>query len=324
MAETTDAGATHRSVLVSLAVNCAETLALGVAAWATGSVALRAQIAANAAEVAVEVFLLIGVLSSARPPDATHPLGYGRERFFWSLFAALGIFVGGGGLALDEAVQSALHPSPVDHYPIAYLVLAATVVLDGFALEVAVRPLLKQAAGRGISLRTQLQRSTDPAAITVVVSGGCAVVGAVAAAAGLVVCQATGSTTPDTVASALIGLLLLVASVLLLRTNRALLSGRGVPMSMLREMRRIIAAQPGVIDVPDVFAIVVGPSSLIVDGDVTFADDLDVPTVEQTIMRATAALRDRWPSIDYVYLTPVPQARPRRAKRSSPRAVGGG
>ena len=164
MAETTDAGSTHRSVLVSLAVNGAETLALGVAAWATGSVALRAQIAANAAEVAVEVFLLIGVLSSARPPDVTHPLGYGRERFFWSLFAALGIFVGGGGLALDEAVQSALHPSPVDHFPIAYLVLAATVVLDVFALEVAVRPLLTQAAGRGISLRTHMQRSTDPAA----------------------------------------------------------------------------------------------------------------------------------------------------------------
>ncbi len=60
----------------------------------TGSVALRAQTAANAADVAVQVFLLIGVLSSVRAPDQTHPLGYGRERFFWSLLAALGIFLG--------------------------------------------------------------------------------------------------------------------------------------------------------------------------------------------------------------------------------------
>ena len=70
-------------------------------------------------------------------------------------------------------------------------------------------------------------------------------------------------------------------------------------------------------------AIVVGPSSLIVDGDVTFADDLDVPAVEQTIMRSVTALRERWPSIHYVCLTPVPRARPRRAARSSARAIGG-
>jgi cation diffusion facilitator family transporter len=314
---TNDDGTTRRSVLVSLAVNGAETVALGAAAWVTGSVALRAQTAANAADVAVVAFLLIGVLSSARPADESHPLGYGRERFFWSLFAALGIFVGGAGLALEGAVSSALHPSPVGQYSIAYVVLATTVALDALALLIALRPIRLEAAGRGISLRVQAQRSTDPAAMTVVVGGVCAVVGAVAAGMGLVASQVTGSAAPDIVASAFIGLVLLVASVILLRTNRALLLGRGVPLAMLREMRRIVAEQEGIVDVPDLFAIVVGPSSLIVDGDVTFADDLTVPGVEQAIMRSAAALRERWPSIDYVYLTPVPQARSRRAARAA-------
>ena len=117
MTEITKGGTTRRSVLVSFAVSCAETLGLAAAAWVTGSAALRAQTAASAADVAVQVFLLIGVLSSVRPPDETHPLGYGRERFFWSLFAALGIFVGGGVLGIDEAVRSALHPAAVRSYP---------------------------------------------------------------------------------------------------------------------------------------------------------------------------------------------------------------
>jgi cation diffusion facilitator family transporter len=313
---TTDDGTTRRSVLVSLAVNAIETVALGTAAWATGSVALRAQTAANAADLAVIAFLLIGVLSSDRPADESHPLGFGRERFFWSLFAALGIFVGGAGLSLQAAASAALHPSPVDHYAIAYLVLAATVALDAFALVIALRPIRLQAAGRGISLRAQAQRSTDPAAMTVVVGGTCAVVGAVAAATGLVASQVMGNVAPDTVASAFIGLVLLVASVILLRTNRALLLGRGVPLQMLREMRAIVAAQQGVVAVPDLFAVVVGPSSLIVDGDVTFADDLTVPGVEEAIAHSAAALRERWPSINYVYLTPVSQARSRRARRA--------
>lgn len=322
MSETINVGATRWSVLVSLVVNCVETLAVGAAAFVTGSVALRAQTTANCADVAVEVFLFIGVLSSARPPDDTHPLGYGRERFFWSLFAALGIFIGGSGFAFADAIHSSLHPSPVDHYPIAYLVLALTLALDVFAFEIALRPLRKLAAGRGISLRAFGQRSTDSAAITVIVGGGCAVISTIVAALGLVVGQVTGSTTPDTVASALIGLILLVASVLLLQTTRELLSGRGVPLLMLHEMIQIISAQQGVVGVPDLFAVVVGPSSLIVDGDVIFADELNVPAVEQTIIRSTAALRERWPAIEYVYLTPVSQARPRRAVRSRARILG--
>lgn len=322
MTETNDGRTTRRGVVVSLAVNCAETVGLAVAAGVTGSVALRAQTAASAADVAVLVFLLIGVLRSVRPPDDTHPLGYGRERYFWSLFAALGIFFGGGVLGLDEAIRSAVHPSAVRAYPIAYLVLAATIALDAFALEIALRPVRERAAGRGISLRSYLGRSTDPAPTTVVVGQGCAVIGGVTAAAGLVLNQVTGNPAPDAVASALIGLLLLIASVLLLRTNRDLLSGRGVQPAMLREMSQIVAAQAGVVDVPDLFAIVVGPSSLIVDGDVIFANNLDLPAVEKTILHCVHALRERWPKIRYVYLTPVAKPRPSRAARSGARAAG--
>jgi cation diffusion facilitator family transporter len=323
MAETTKSGTTRRSVLVSFVVNCAETLGLAVAAGVTGAVALRAQTAANAADVAVQVFLLIGVLSSTRPPDQTHPFGYGRERFFWSLLAALGIFLGGGVLGLDEAVHAGLHPSAIHSYLVAYLVLVTTVLLDAFALHVGLRPVREQAAGRGASLRDYLGRSTDPASTTVVVAGGCSVIGGLTATAGLVLSEVSRSQVPDTAASVLIGLLLLLASVLLLQTNRDLLSGRGVPPPMLREMSQVIAEQAGVVDVPDLFAIVVGPSSLVVDGDVTFAHDLDLPAVEHTILHCIHVLRERWPKIKYVYLTPVGKPRPTRAARSGALAADG-
>jgi len=75
MAETDKGGTTCLGVLVSFAVDCAETLGLGAAAWVSGSVALRAQTAGSAVGVAVQVSLLIGVLRSVRLPDETHPLG---------------------------------------------------------------------------------------------------------------------------------------------------------------------------------------------------------------------------------------------------------
>ena len=313
MTDTAERGATHRGVVAAFVVDTVETLALGVIAAVSGSVAMRAQTAANAADVAVQVFLLIGLLSSARPADDGHPLGYGRERFFWSLLAALGIFLGGGVVALDGAVNAALRPAPVTHYTVTYLVLVATLVLDGAALEVAMAPLRRDARARGISLSLRLRPRTDPASTTVLVGGFCALVGGVIALVGLLISEATVSSLPDTVASALIGVMLLTTSALLLRMNRDLVSGRGVSVAVARDMRELVLSQPDVLDVPDLFAVVVGPSSLIVNGDVVFDDDVDVTTVETTLMQCAALLRQRWPTIDYVYLTPVGQARPRRA-----------
>jgi len=302
-------GTTRRGVVASLATGLLETSLLGFAAAISGSVALRSQVAASASDVAVQVFLLIGVLSSERPSDQAHPLGYGQERFFWSFLAALGIFVGGGGFALEEAIASALHPSLPTHYLIAYLTLGVNAVLDTAALETTLRPLRNQAARRRISLATLVRRSTDSAVTTTVVGGACGVIGGLIAIAGMALTQAAASALPETVASMLIGLMLLSASALLLHRNRELLSGRGVPLAVVHEMRSTIEAQSGVLGVPDLFAVVIGPASLIVNGDVTFDDDLDVPAVEEAILRSAAALRARWSSVDYVYLTPVSQAR---------------
>ncbi len=126
-------------------------------------------------------------------------------------------------------------------------------------------------------------------------------VSAIAAIVGLAIRQLTGSPTPDRVARALIGLLLIVASVFLLSTNRELLTRRGVAPSTLSAMRAIVAAQPGVVAVADLFAVVVDPLSLVVDREVTCQSGLDVSGVEQVVGHAVAALRveaggGKWPS----------------------------
>ena len=59
MTDTAERGATHRGVVAAFVVDTVETLALGVIAAVSGSVAMRAQTAANAADVAVQGFLLI-------------------------------------------------------------------------------------------------------------------------------------------------------------------------------------------------------------------------------------------------------------------------
>ena len=96
----------------------------------------------------------------------------------------------------------------------------------------------------------------------------------------LALTQATGGRWPDVVASALIGIALMVAAVALAQQNRSLLTGRGVPPQLLERMRGVIADRAGVLDVPELLATVIGPATLAVAGSVVFDDALNVPDVE--------------------------------------------
>jgi cation diffusion facilitator family transporter len=307
-----DALTSRRSVAIGLGVAIIQTVALGFAAGITGSVAMRTQTVTNLADVAVGIFLLLGVLRSDRPADDDHPLGYGRERFFWSFVAAAGIFVGGVGAAAAETVQAALHPEPTGSYLVGYCVLVIVIGLDVAALYSGLGPLAQRAEVRHMSLVRFLWRGTDPAVTTVFLSSAAGLTGGMIAIAGLATREITGRPASDAIASALIGVVLLATSALLLHTSRELLTGRGVSPAVIDRMRRVVSSQQGVIGVPDIFAIVVGPASLIVDGDVIFDDTLDVPQVEEAIVDAAAALRAAWPSIAYVYLNPVAAQRSRR------------
>jgi cation diffusion facilitator family transporter len=295
-----------------MAVAIGQTLALAVAAVVTASAALMTQTITNVADVAVGAFLLIGVVSGDRPADSRHPLGYGRERFFWSFVAAVGIFVGGFGAAVVETIHTIVDPRATGSYAVGFAVLATVICLDAVALAVALRPLVRQSRALHVAPGTLMWRGSDPAVTTVVLSSAAGLLGGLVAALGLAGTAWTGSAWPDIVASAIIAVLLLATSAVLLRTNRELLTGRGLPPGQTELMRSLIARRPGVVAVPDVFAVVVGPSSVIVDGDVVFDDDLDVPEVEAVIVAAASELRRQWPSVAFVYLNPVAAARPRR------------
>ena len=92
--------ASVRTVVVAVAVNLLTAVAKGVAAVLTGSAAMLAETTHSIADTANEVLLYVGVRHGARPADDRHPLGYGQARYFWSLLAAVGIFVIGGLLAI--------------------------------------------------------------------------------------------------------------------------------------------------------------------------------------------------------------------------------
>jgi cation diffusion facilitator family transporter len=302
---------TRRVVFVSVATQILETAALVVAAIVTGSSALVAQSFAAGSDIAVQVFLAVGVGLSLREPDESHPFGYGRERYFWSLFGALAVFVSGFAVAIQESVRGALHPAEVSGYAVGYAVLGVTLVLESVAFVYSLREVRLRARARGESLGPYLRSTTEPAAATEFIGNGIGFAGGILATVALALTQATGSRWPDVIASGVIGVALIAAAVALTQLNRSLLTGRGVSPRLLEDMGSVLASQTGVVEIQEMLGVVIGPATLAVEGDVTFEDALTVPEVEAALANMETELKTRWPDVRYVYLTPVATHRPR-------------
>src|SRR5918912_2505143 len=118
------------SVLAALAANTTIAIAKGTAAALTGSPALLAETLHTVADAGNEVFLWIAVRRSARPADASHPFGYGPERYYWALLAAIGMFVIGGAVSVWDGIQSLLHPPELEAFWVGVAVLAVDIALD--------------------------------------------------------------------------------------------------------------------------------------------------------------------------------------------------
>lgn len=79
--------------------------------------------------------LLLGIRKSKQPPDATHPFGYGKELYFWSLIVAVLIFGVGGGISTYEGILHLVHPNPLEDPIWSYAVLGLAMVLRPSALS---------------------------------------------------------------------------------------------------------------------------------------------------------------------------------------------
>ena len=81
-------------------------IAKTIAAVITGSASMVAEAAHSWADAGNEIFLLQAERSAAKPRDASHPGGYGRDAYVWSLFAAVGLFTAGAVVSIMHGVSA--------------------------------------------------------------------------------------------------------------------------------------------------------------------------------------------------------------------------
>jgi cation diffusion facilitator family transporter len=294
-----------RSVLAALLANTLIALAKGIAAALTGSSALVAETLHTIADAGNEVFLYVAIRRSERDPDATHPFGYGPERYYWALLAAIGMFLIGGALSIAEGIRALFNPLPLDDLWVGVGVLVVALTLDGTSRTIAIRTLKKQARDRGVSVKTLLRESPDPTVTTVYLEDSVDVAGAGLALVALVLHKLTGSALPDALATLAIGCLLAYIALRLTTRNRQLLANQSVPDRYVQRLHDRLVAAEGLEDVRNLEAVYLGPGQVLVAADVRMDPRLDADGVAGLLATLRAEVCRDVPTVARLYLTPV-------------------
>jgi cation diffusion facilitator family transporter len=291
--------------MAALAANTAIAVAKGTAAALTGSPALLAETLHTVADAGNEVLLWVALRRSGRPADDSHPFGYGPERYYWALLAAIGMVAVGGALSVWEGVHALLHPRGLEDFWLGVLVLVIALTLDGASRTVAARGLHRQAAERGVGVRQLLAETPDPTIITVYLEDSIDVLGAALALVALVLHRLTGSALPDALATLAIGLMLGYVAIKLSSRNRRLLANQGVPQRYVDLLRERLSAAHGIQAVQSLQAVYLGPGEVLVTADVTMEPCQSGEELVAAIDRARDELLREVPAVARLYLTPV-------------------
>ncbi|MGW1755095.1 cation diffusion facilitator family transporter [Streptomyces mirabilis] len=287
---------TRLTVLVALGANLLIAVAKAVGGLLAGSPALLSEAAHSVADSVNEVFLLAALRRSRRPADHRHPFGYGKERFFWSLLAAVGIFVMGGCFSFFQGVEALRNGAEESFhgYVAGLAVLGVALLAEGASLLRALHQVRRQGGGA--------DGMRDPALRTVVAEDGTAVIGVMFAITGMVLHMVTGQVVWEACASLAIGALLVCVAYWLGRDAREQLIGRAAGEEASRRIRALLEAQPEIDSVEALLTMRLGLDSTLVAARIDLAPGLDSEEVEEVAVRIKRSVAHTVPEADQIFL----------------------
>jgi cation diffusion facilitator family transporter len=293
---------TNRAVWAALAGNVLVAASKFIAAGVSGSAAMLSEAVHSSVDTVNELLLLYGIARSARPADRAHPLGYGRELYFWSFVVALLIFALGAGVSLYEGIDHVLHPVQIAHPVAIFSVLGVSLAFEGASWLVGMRAF--RAAKRTLGWWEAFRRSKDPPAFIVVFEDSAAILGIGAAAAGTAAALLTGDSRWDGVASVTIAVILAGVAGLLARESKELLIGERADPALSEAILRTASGIAGVCSANSIMTVQLGPRNVIATVSLDFFDYLRAPDIERAVIELEARIRKLHPEVSALFVKP--------------------
>jgi len=305
------------AILAALVGNLLVSATKAVAAAWTGSSAMLSEAVHSFVDTGNEVLLLYGQHRAARPPDREHPLGHGRELYFWSFIVALLVFAVGAGISLYEGILHVSAPAPMRDPLVSYVVLGLAALFEGSSFLVSNRQV-RAMKGRQSYVRFA-RASKDPPSFMVLFEDAAALLGIAIAVVGTWAANRFDAPELDGVASILIGLVLATVAVLLARESKSLLVGEPARSEVSESVLALAREQAGVRNANGILTVQLAPDQIVVALSLHFAETLRVTELERGVEQIEARIRARHPEVSAVFVKPqTPRAFEEALRRRFP------
>src|SRR5437763_10636244 len=290
---------------------------VAAAVW-TGSSAMLSEGVHSVVDTSNQLLLLYGISRARKPPDEDHPLGYGRELYFWSFIVALLIFSLGAGVSFYQGIVHIRAPVHIADAYVNYIVLAISFVFEGATFLIALKEFNKTRGTLGYIEAVQL--SKDPPSFLVLFEDSAALIGIVIAFLGTFAAVQLDMPVLDGVASIGIGIVLAGTATFLARESKALLIGEGARGRTMRSIRQIAAEQPGVERGNDVVTVHLAPDQVVAALSLEFRDELTTPQIENAVASIERRICKQHPEVSSIFVKPQSGSTRAQRTRSAPAA----
>ncbi|TRC86874.1 cation transporter [Mesorhizobium sp. WSM4310] len=295
-------GGSKMVIYAALAGNLAIALTKFAAAFFTGSSAMLSEGVHSLVDTGNGGLLLYGMHRAARPADRTHPLGHGRELYFWSFIVALLVFALGAGVSFYEGIIHIMAPEPVANVKVNYVVLGLSFLFEGSSWLVALKEFRREKGKQ--SWLQAVQSSKDPSVYTVLFEDSAALVGLIVAFAGILAAELLEMPELDGAASIGIALILGATAIFLARESKGLLIGEPASPEVQKKVLAIVQQDPAVQRANGVLTVHMGPREIVAGLSIEFEDHLAAPEIEACVERIEARLKKEMPEITRLFVKP--------------------
>ncbi|OPY98970.1 cation transporter [Bradyrhizobium sacchari] len=284
---------------------------IGAALW-TGSSSMTSEAVHSVVDTSNEALLLYGYRRATRPPNKAHPLGHGRELYFWSFIVALLIFALGAGVSFYQGVIHVLWPRPIEDPVVSYVVLGLSFLFEGSSWVIAWRRVREDGSRYGYY--QAFVRSKDPPAFMVLFEDSAALIGILVAVAATAAAVVLEQPVWDGIGSILIGVLLGITSIALARESKSLLIGEPADPDLARSILALARRSPGVLRANGLLTVQLSPTEVVAALSIEFSDDRRANEIEQSVVAIEHDIRRHHPEVAAIFIKPQTEARYRRVR----------
>ena len=293
--------ASIKSILFALLANFGIAITKTVAAVITGSGAMLAESIHSFADCGNQGLLFLGLNKSKRKPDPDHPLGYGKEIYFWSFIVALILFSMGGMFSIYEGIHKLSSHEGLTSPMIAVVVLSVSMVLEAASLYGCVTQINKLRHNE--SLWTWVKNTRKSELVVVLGEDIAALLGLSFALIAVLLSVITGNPVFDAIGSIGIGVLLVFISFFLAIKVKSLLIGQSTDDETRNEIINFLETRPEIEKILNLITIQLGPQ-IMVAVKARMRETDSVGQLIKNINTCEAELKKHNPAINWVFFEP--------------------